>query len=121
MLAGIPLVLVTGLLAAINDALAVFVLLPVLCFIAGFVRLLYGTFIEGRTSRLKGDAAPIHAAVGPTQLGDAARSPELYPSRFAPIEGLTEQRAKTAEMLQPSSVTENTTRLLGDDAGTQGV
>jgi hypothetical protein len=117
MLAGFPLALVTGLLTAINDAFAILILLPVLCFVAGFARLLYGTFIEEKAPQVKRDAPqPDIASVMPAQRGTAARSPELPPARVEPIEDFTAQRVVTAEMAQPPSVTENTTRLLDEEA-----
>jgi uncharacterized protein YneF (UPF0154 family) len=117
MLAGFPLALIAGLLTAIDDSLAILILLPALCFVAGFARLLYGTFIEEKAPRVKRDASQPHvASVMPEQLGTAARSPELPPARVAPIEDFTAKRVVTAEMIQPPSVTENTTRLLDDEA-----
>jgi hypothetical protein len=117
MLASLPLALVAALLTAIDDGFAVLILLPVLCFVTGFARLLYGTFIEEKAPRVKRDSSLPHtASVMPAQPGTAARSPELPPARVAPIEGFTEQRMVTAEMVQMPSVTENTTRLLDEEA-----
>jgi hypothetical protein len=120
MLASLALTLVVGLLSAIDDDFAVLLLLPVLCFIIGFARVLYGVFLAGKRSpQAKGAAAqPNIAPIVPGQLDTAARTPELSPPRVAPIEGFTAQRMKTAEMVQPASVTENTTRLLDEEADT---
>jgi hypothetical protein len=116
MLAALPLTLVTALLTAINDSFAVFLLFPVLCFVIGFARLLYGTFFEERASRIKRDALRPHVGHAvPGQLGTAARGHEMSTSEGTPIEGFTAQKLKTAEMAQPPSVTENTTRLLEDE------
>ena len=104
MLASFPLALITGLLAAIDDVFAVFILLPVLCFVAGFARLLYGTFREGRAPRIQEDLSQPHAAS------------VMPPARVPPIEGFTEQRMITAEVVEPPSVTENTTRFLDEKA-----
>lgn len=113
MLASLPLALVAGLLTTIDDAFAIFLLLPALCFVVGFGRLLYGTFIEGKAPRVKrGSSQPHVASVMPAQLG----SPELRPARVPSIEDFNAQRMTTAEMVQPPSVTENTTRLLDSDA-----
>ena len=118
MLASLALTLVVGLLTAIDDDLAPLLLLPVLCFVVGFARVLYGVFLaEKRARRVKGVAPQPHVApMMPGQLGAAARSPELSPPRVAPIGSFTAQRVETAEMVQPPSVTENTTKLL--DEGT---
>jgi len=104
MLAGFPLALFAGLLTAFNDAFAVLILLPLLCFVAGFARLLYGTFVEGRAPRVR-------------LLEDDGHGPELSTPGAVPVAGLAGQRLQTAEMLPRASVTEGTTRLLEDDAG----
>ncbi len=116
MLAAIPLAIVAGSLAAIDDVFAVLLLLPFLCFIIGIARLLYGTFLEKNLPQGKRDATQLQVTSEmPAQIG-VGRSPELSPARGVPIEGFIEQRMKTAEMVQPQSVTENTTRLLAEDA-----
>jgi hypothetical protein len=117
MLAGVPLALVVALLTAVNDAFAVFLLLPVLCLVAGFARLLYGTFLEGRAPRVKRDASEQHAgSMMPSQPRTAARAPELSPPAGTPVEGFTAPKLETAEMVRPPSVTEHTTRLLDEDS-----
>ncbi len=103
MLAAFPLALFAGLLTANDDVFALLFLLPVLCLVAGFARLLYATFVEGREPR-----------VG--QLGPAGRGGELPPQRAVPVGAVAGQRLQTAEMIhQPPSVTESTTRLLEDE------
>jgi hypothetical protein len=117
MLASLPLALVTALLTAIDDGFAILILLSVLCFVTGFARLLYGTFKEEKAPRLKsGSSQPQVASVILAQPVTAARSPELPPARVPPIEDFTEQRMVTAEMAEPPSVTENTTRLLDEES-----
>ncbi len=117
MLAGVPLAIVAGLLAALDDVFAILVLLPVLCFAAGFVRLLYGTFFETRTPNIKRTSLqPPAGSMTTGQLDEAARGTELSPSKGTTIEGFTAQRLKTQEMGPPSSVTESTTRLLDEEA-----
>jgi hypothetical protein len=118
MLASLALTFVVGLLTAIDDVFAVLLLLPVLCFVIGFARVLYGVFLaEKRALKVKGAALqPPVAPIVPGQPGTAARTPELTPPQVAPIESFTAQRVETAEMVQPPSVTENTTRLLDEEA-----
>jgi hypothetical protein len=117
MLAGFPLALVAGLVTAVDDVFSILLLLPVLCFVIGFARVLHGVFLaEKRPPLVKGDASRPHvASVTPAQL-DAAPSPEMSPPRVAPVEGFTAQRVETAEVVQPPSVTESTTRLLDEEA-----
>lgn len=116
MLVSFLLALVVGLLSAIEDELAPLLLIPFLCFVAGFVRLLYGVFWEERRARVKEASSQAQAAANPAQLAAPARGTGLPPARVAPVEEFTAQRMKTAEILQPPSVTENTTRLLEDEA-----
>ena len=112
MLACLPLALVAGLLAAMDDVFAVLLLLPVFCFVAGFALLLYGTFIQSKSPQGKRDSSQSVKPVMPAQLSTAPRSPELLPARVPPIEGFADQRIVTAEMVEQPSVTENTTRSL---------
>ena len=53
MLAAFPLALFAGVLTANEEEFAFLFLLPVLCLVAGFARLLYGTFVEGRAPRVR--------------------------------------------------------------------
>ncbi len=119
MLASLALTPVVGLVSAINDVFVILLLLPVLCFVVGFARVLYGVFLaEKRAPLVKGAASQPHVVpIMPGQLGTAARSPELSPPRVAPTESFTAQRMKTGEMVQPPSVIEGTTRLLDEEAG----
>ncbi|HVF58098.1 MAG TPA: zinc ribbon domain-containing protein [Pyrinomonadaceae bacterium] len=118
MLASLALTPVVGLLTAINDGFAIFLFPLILCFLVGFARVLYGVFLaDKRARRLKGDASQPHVVpVMPGQLGDAARSPKLSAPRTAPVESFTARSAETAQMVQPPSVTESTTRLLDEEA-----
>jgi hypothetical protein len=117
MLAGFPLLLIVALLTVINDGFAVFLLLPALCFIAGFARLLYGTFLEKNASLAKNNAPQmqVYSAI-PTQLGNNSHNSQLASSEITPNERFTTQNMKTGEMIQPPGVTENTTRLLDKKA-----
>lgn len=117
MLSGVPLTIMIGLLTAVNDAFAVLLLLPFLCFVVGFVRLLYGTFFQDHAPRVKSsDLQPHVGSAAPVQTGAGARGPEWSALRGAPVEGFAPQRLKTAEMSQPPSVTESSTRLLDEEA-----
>ncbi|MEK6279473.1 MAG: zinc ribbon domain-containing protein [Acidobacteriota bacterium] len=119
MLASLALALVVGLLAAIDDVFAVFLLVPILCFVIGFARVLYGALIaEKRAARRKLAASqPQVIPLMSGQSGTDAHRPQLYPPRVAPTESFTPQRINTAEMVQPPSVIEGTTRLLDEEAG----
>jgi hypothetical protein len=118
MLAALALAFVVALLAGIEEDFAILGLVPFLCFVAGFVRVLYNVFLaEKRALRVKGAAPqPRPVPLAPGQPGAAARGRELPPPlRAAPVGGYSPQRAGTAEMVRPPSVTENTTRLLDEE------
>ena len=118
MLASLALTIAVGVLARIDDDFAVFLLLPVLCFVVGFGLVLYGVFLaEKRAPLVKGAASqPQGVPVMPGQTGGTERSPELSPPQAAPVWSFTAHRAQTAEMVQPPSVAEGTTRLLDEEA-----
>lgn len=118
MLVTLALALVGGLLTVMNDDFAIFLIPVAICFIVGFARVLHGVFLaEKRALKVKGAALSTHAVpVMPGQLDAAARSPELSPPQVAPVQSFTAQRAETAEMVRPSSVTENTTKLLDEES-----
>jgi len=107
MLVSIPMLIVVGALAGIEDGFAVLLALPVICFLTGFFRLMYVTAKE--SSRQK-----VEAAVALAQQNTSSRNAQLPPQRVIPVDNFT-QRINTAEMMHPPSVTENTTRLLEEE------
>jgi hypothetical protein len=117
MLASLAFTLFVGFMSAIDDDFAILLLLPLLGFVIGLLTVFYGAFLADKRA-LKGAASqPQYAgATFPGQLGTPARSPELPASRMAPIESFPSKRGETAEMIQPPSVTENTTRLLDEES-----
>lgn len=82
--------------------------IPFTVFLAGLAWLLY--FV------LFGEEVP-HAgrAEGRKDLRDSRTSPALPPSTFVPASGFGQRRVNTADMAQPPSVTEQTTRLLDEE------
>lgn len=92
---------------AVDDDFAVFLILPFLLFVVGFLSTLYGVFLAGRRKRRSAASA---AQV--EQLGAGVSRPELSAPMSVPVERLSAQKAQTAEMVGPPSVTENTTKLL---------
>ena len=115
MLLSLALTIVVAMLTGIDDGFAVLGLIPFLCFITGFIWMLYGVFFADKRAKAKQLAAPPQVPMMPGQFGSEARSPQLFAPRVAPVESFTPHRAKTAEIRQPSSVTENTTRLLDEE------
>ena len=104
MLASLAFTVFVGFLSVMDDDFAVLLFLPLLAFIVGFLRVLYGVFFaEKRAARLT-------AATAQQTAGKPATPPQLAAPRTMPIESFN--KGTTAEMVSPPSVTENTTRLL---------
>ncbi len=82
-------------------------LAAVLCFVGGLLRILYALIMEDANPQYPKDA---NANYGPGQIDAPARNAALPP---APAHATANwRRPQTAEIYQPPSITENTTRLL---------
>jgi hypothetical protein len=103
------------LLSTANEDFLVLLLIPFLSLVVGFLILLYGTFLEKRTTRVKGTALPQSTAASSPEMIGATRRPALSPPQVAPMQSFNAPRIQTAEMVQPPSVTERTTRLLEEE------
>jgi hypothetical protein len=125
MLVGAVLVPILGILAGFpwgRDLMEI--LLPVtavICFAGGLMRILYAIFFEQSAPNIK-ENIPTYVAPTPTptatpQLKAEARVSALPPQREQPPASFFQppRRLDTAELVQPPSVTENTTRLLDED------
>ncbi|HWW75632.1 MAG TPA: zinc ribbon domain-containing protein [Pyrinomonadaceae bacterium] len=85
------------------------ILLPLFAFMAGLAWLVYARlFIDEHTYAAQKESRK--------NLKAGAESPALGAAQFAPAPLFGQQRANTAEMYQPPSVTENTTKLLDKDS-----
>lgn len=82
-------------------------LAAVLCFVGGLLRILYALIMEDANPRYPSDAS---ANYGPAQLDSPARNAALPPASTHATSSW--RRPQTAEIYQPPSITENTTRLL---------
>jgi hypothetical protein len=78
------------------------------CFVGGLLRILYALLMEDAVATTPITGA--YGAAGPPQI-DATRSPALPPAS-ANATSSWRPRPETAEIYQPPSITENTTRLL---------
>lgn len=113
MIAAIPIFIFVGILAGVvSDGFAALILLPVILFLYGFIHLIYITAKERK--RRQNEPA---TKVG--QLNTTVLNAQLPPSRVVPVDNLTANRAHTAEMVHPPSVTENTTKLLDEEPASQ--
>ena len=92
---------------AVDGPVPLFV--PFTVFLAGLVMLVY--------ARLFGDELiPARQRTSNRDLGAAGDRPALGAAQFTPAPLFNQQRANTAEIYQPPSVTENTTKLLDKDS-----
>jgi hypothetical protein len=81
---------------------------PFMVFLAGLAWMLY--FV------LFGEEVPLAGeAEGRKEFRDSRTAPALPPSTFVPASGFGQRRANTADMAQPPSITEQTTRLLDEE------
>ena len=86
-------------------------LAAIICFIGGPLRMLYAAvFEEGAPKPVRHYAAPVPMHV-PQQFAPHVQAPALPPPA-ARGPGAWRRRPNTAELVNPPSVTENTTRLL---------
>jgi zinc ribbon protein len=82
---------------------------PFTLFLMGLLMLVY--------ARLFGDELlPVRGHSGRRDLGAGSDRPALGAPQFTPAPLFNQQRANTAEIYQPPSVTENTTKLLDKDS-----
>jgi hypothetical protein len=82
---------------------------PLTMFLAGLVVLIY--------ARIFGDELiSIPPRASNREFGGAGARPALGPPQFTPAPLFNQQRANTAEIYQPPSITENTTKLLDKDS-----
>ena len=108
---GIFLIPTLGIIHEITKAPEEIMLFGVLCFLAGFLRLIYAMIFEQGPFRQPKTQPQFVYAPAPNQLATPPRvAPELPPARsYVPP-----ARTDTAEMSYRPSVTENTTRLLAE-------
>jgi hypothetical protein len=120
LLSGAVIVPILALFASYGDSRFVEILAAlaaIICFVGGPLRMLYaGVFEEGapKPVRMYGPA-PMHM---PQQFAPHAPSPALPPPPARP-QPSWRPRPNTAELINPPSVTENTTRLLEKEDRTE--
>jgi zinc-ribbon domain len=96
-----------GLCFLVDGPVPLFV--PLTVFLAGLVVLVY-SLLFGE------DLIPTKGAAARSDLNAVADRPALGAQQFTPASLYAQQRANTAEIVQPPSVTENTTKLLDRDS-----
>jgi hypothetical protein len=114
-LIGLFLGLIATVITAADDDFAPIFIIPVLCIVIGFIRLLYSTFIQERWQRGKVSGQDLNKQA---EVISQPRASLSLPAG-APL-GFEAPKRNTREMASPPSVTENTTRLLEDDGTESG-
>lgn len=118
MIVGTVLVPILAILSGNNSILAdrLVPLAAVICFAGGLMRILYAAIFEQSARSMSRDVpAYVPPGTSPAQLNAKARVSALPPAQSIPVSDFTPRRANTAELVQPPSVTENTTRLLKEE------
>lgn len=118
---GVMLMLSTALIVPILAILTVNffgnpeVIVPlaaIVCFVGGLLRILYALMMEDANPPMEMGQATGYAQGFGSRLDTSAR-PALPPASASPVGWRA--RPNTAEIYQPPSITENTTRLLDKD------
>jgi hypothetical protein len=102
------------LLTAYKEDFFPMLLLSALILVVGLMRLFYGVLLEDDATPTREEKSS-RRETAPALEGARARGTELPPARGFSAAEFTPGRGQTAEMAQPSSVTENTTRLLEEE------
>ena len=106
MFVGLLMLVVAIMLGFIDDDLFALVLPAFIVLFVGLVRWLYAKLFQKDTPSRVESSPSLYAP---------PRATELPPARGFPAPDFARASGKTAEMAQPPSVTENTTRLLEDE------
>ncbi len=119
---GVMLMLLTALVVPVSALLSRLGIVPrefialavLICPIGGFLRLVYALMFEESARNRKPAAPPAYnAPATPAQFRPGSAASALPPQQSRPASDFHNgRRIETAEMAQPPSVTENTTKLL---------
>ncbi|HVQ39344.1 MAG TPA: zinc ribbon domain-containing protein [Pyrinomonadaceae bacterium] len=86
----------------------------IIFFVGGLLRMLYALMMEDAYPQPDANQAAGYGLAAPQQVEASARNVALPPAPANPVGGWR-SRPNTAEIYQPPSITENTTRLLDKD------
>ena len=119
MLFGTVIVPVLGIINSYQDrttSLEILVAISAVIFFAGgLMRILYALLFESSAPAVKTDATASTSPATPAAFDAAPRISALPPAQGIPVPSFAPRRMNTAELAQPPSVTENTTRLLDEE------
>jgi hypothetical protein len=117
LLLGVIIVPLLGILNSFNGSNLFDILTPmaaIFFFVGGLVRILYAALFEEGAPRYRPMVQTYTPPQMPAQFQSIPRAPALPPVPAQPPTGWR-SRPNTAEIPQPPSITENTTRLLDKD------
>jgi hypothetical protein len=89
-------------------------LTAIFCFVGGLLRILYATIMEDAHASTEANNFIGYAPGGMPHVGASGYNAALPPASANPTTDW-KRRPNTAELYQPPSITENTTRLLDKD------
>jgi zinc-ribbon domain len=117
----VPLIVFIILLTGIDNLIPLIPLSAVVCFVGGLLRIFYALMFEDAAPVAAHGATPAQASFAPAELNAASRNAgaALPPAQGRPVMDW-HRRQETAEIVQPPSVTENTTKLLNDERNAEG-
>lgn len=109
----VPLVAIIGV-GVLNLSGAIVAITAVMCFLGGLLRILYALLMEEAVAPSNSESIAGYVQPHAPQFGRPVQSPALPPASVN-VAPAWRPRPNTAEIYQPPSVTENTTRLLDKD------
>lgn len=122
MLVGVVLVPVLAILNDHSGLGLLDLLVPlsaVICFAGGMMRILYALIFEQGAPSLQKEQPTFVSPLPHAQLNSRPRGAALPPAQSIPVPNFTQRRPNTAELVQPPSVTDHTTRLLDEETATR--
>ena len=113
----VPFIVFVILLFHIHALIPLIPLSAVVCAVGGLLRIVYALMFEEAVPATEPDALSHAAPFAPAPLDTHMRgAAALPPAQGTPVTDW-QRRPETAEIIQPPSVTENTTRLLDSKEG----
>ena len=110
---GVFFFVLVAILNTIKDDFFPVLILAGLVITAGVMRMLYGLLLEEHAAA-KEFPKRTHADAAPALAREGTRAAALPPARTVPASAYAKPGADTNDMAAPSSITENTTRLLDE-------
>jgi hypothetical protein len=119
MLLGTVVVPILAILNSFQDETTLLHLLVPICavifFAGGLMRIIYAALFEKGAAGAQQTVPEYASPVATAQLNAGMRASALPPPQSIPVEDYAPRRMNTAELVSPPSVTENTTKLLGEE------